>query len=96
VLFDLALLKVYEDMPFFHFVYHDGVFESLDDRKKLALLAVIREQIASKRTQYILTLIDSDMPRDADGKKAEFKEDEVILRLHDDGNKGRLFMMAEF
>jgi uncharacterized protein YydD (DUF2326 family) len=65
VLFDLALLKVYEDAAFFHFVYHDGVFEALDDRKKVALLSVIREQIASGKTQYILTLIDSDMPRDA-------------------------------
>jgi uncharacterized protein YydD (DUF2326 family) len=47
-LFDLALLKVYEDAPFFHFVYHDGIFEALDDRKKMALLAVIREQISER------------------------------------------------
>ena len=26
-LFDLTLLKVYENAPFFHFVYHDGVLE---------------------------------------------------------------------
>jgi uncharacterized protein YydD (DUF2326 family) len=95
-LFDLALLKVYEEVPFFHFVYHDGIFEALDDRKKLALLAVIREQVSNKKTQYILTLIDSDMPRDADGNKIMFGEDEVILRLHDEGNEGRLFKMAEF
>jgi uncharacterized protein YydD (DUF2326 family) len=37
-LFDLALLKVYESAPFFHFVYHDGVLEGLDDRKKIAFL----------------------------------------------------------
>jgi uncharacterized protein YydD (DUF2326 family) len=95
-LFDLALLRVYEDSPFFHFVYHDGVFEALDDRKKLALIDVVREQIANKKTQYTLTLIDSDMPRDADGRRVEFKNDEIILRLHDDGNDGRLFKMAEF
>lgn len=95
-LFDLALLKVYEDAPFFHFVYHDGIFEALDDRKKRALLEIIREQIASKKTQYILTLIDSDMPRDAAGKKLTFANDEIVLRLHDDGNDGRLFKMAEF
>jgi len=96
VLFDLALLKVYEDTSFFHFVYHDGIFEALDNRKKLSLLSIIREQVASKKTQYILTLIDSDMPRDADGKKVEFGADEIVLRLHDDGNDGRLFKMAEF
>jgi uncharacterized protein YydD (DUF2326 family) len=95
-LFDLALLKVYEDMPFFHFVVHDGIFEALDDRKKLALLGVIRDQVKGKKTQYILTLIDSDMPRGPNGSKVEFEEDEVILRLHDDGNDGRLFKMAEF
>jgi uncharacterized protein YydD (DUF2326 family) len=95
-LFDLALLKVYEDMPFFHFVYHDGIFEALDNRKKTALLSVIREQIAGNKTQYILTLIDSDMPRDAEGRKIAFAEDEIVLRLHDEGNEGRLFKMAEF
>jgi uncharacterized protein YydD (DUF2326 family) len=92
----LALLKVYEDTSFFHFVYHDGIFEALDDRKKLALLSVIREQIASKKLQYILTLIDSDTPRDSEQKRIEFGEDEIVLHLHDEGNDGRLFKMAEF
>jgi uncharacterized protein YydD (DUF2326 family) len=91
-LFDLALLKVYEHASFFHFVYHDGIFEGLDDRKKLALLEVVREQISSKTTQYILTLIASDLPRE----DALFSEDEVVLRLHDAGADGRLFKMAEF
>ena len=95
-LFDLALLKVYEDALFFHFVYHDGILEALDNRKKMALLAVIREQVASRKTQYILTLIDSDIPRDAEGKRVEFGADEIVLRLHDDGNNGRLFKMPEF
>ena len=95
-LFDLALLKVYENANFFHFVYHDGIFEALDDRKKVAILTVIREQIANKKTQYILTLIDSDMPRDADQKRIEFGSDEVIVHLSDDGNDGRLFKMDEF
>lgn len=96
VLFDLALLKVYEDAQFFHFVYHDGVFEALDDRKKVALLSVIREQVASKKTQYIMTLIDSDLPRDADDQRVEFRDNEIVLRLHDSGKDGRLFKMAEF
>lgn len=95
-LFDLALLKVYEDAPFFHFVYHDGILEGLDDRKKVALLAVVREQVATEKTQYILSVIDSDIPRDAAGDRIEFPEDETVLRLHDEGAEGRLFKMAEF
>lgn len=83
-------------MPFFHFVYHDGIFEALDDRKKNALLTVIREQVVGKRTQYILTLIDSDLPRDPEGKRIEFAPDEIVLHLHDDANEGRLFKMTEF
>jgi uncharacterized protein YydD (DUF2326 family) len=95
-LFDLTLLKAYEDAPFFHFVYHDGIMEGLDDSKKIALLTVVREQISDKRTQYILTVIDSDIPRDAAGRRIEFPEDEVVLGLHDEGEKGRLFKMPEF
>ncbi len=96
VLFDLALLKVYEDAPFFRFVYHDGVFEGLDNRKKNSLLAVIREQIASGKCQYIFTLIDTDLPRDLEDKPIRFSDEEVVTRLHDDGRDGRLFKMAEF
>lgn len=95
-LFDLALLKVYENAPFFHFVYHDGILEALDDRKKLAFLALVREQTATAKLQYIMTLIASDLPRDADGKVVNFKEGEIVLRLHDEGASGRLFKMEEF
>jgi uncharacterized protein YydD (DUF2326 family) len=95
-LFDLALLKVYEDVAFFHFTFHDGVLEALDNRKKEALLKIVREQIALGKTQYILTLIEADMPRDAKGKPIPFGDDEVVLRLHDEGDDGRLFRMSEF
>lgn len=95
-LFDLALLKVYEDVGFFHFVYHDGIFEALDDRKKLALLDVVREQISTNKTEYIMTLIASDLPRIDEKSPPTFAPDEIVLRLHDDGADGRLFKMAEF
>ena len=95
-LFDLALLKTYETAQFFHFVYHDGILEALDNGKKIALLDVVREQIKSAKTQYILTLIDADIPRDAEGNRIEFGSDEVVLHLHDDGANGRLFKMGEF
>ena len=95
-IFDLALLKVYEDASFFHFVYHDGVFEALDDRKKVAFLDLVREQTTAKKTQYIMTVIASDLPRTETGKVVNFPEDEIVLRLHDDGIEGRLFKMGEF
>jgi uncharacterized protein YydD (DUF2326 family) len=87
---------VYEDVGFFHFVYHDGIFEALDDRKKLALLEVVREQTSTKKTQYIMTLIASDLPRLDEQSPPTFAPDEIVLRLHDDGADGRLFKMAEF
>jgi uncharacterized protein YydD (DUF2326 family) len=95
-LFDLALLEVYKDAPFFHFVLHDGVLEGLDNRKKEAFLELIHEQVADDKTQYILTLIEADLPRDIDGNLIHFAESEVVLRLHDEGPGGRLFRMGEF
>ena len=89
-------LKTYEDAPFFHFVFHDGVLEALDNRKKIVLLDIVREQTKNKKTQYIMTLIDFDIPRDAEGNRVEFGSDEKILHLHDDGDQVRLFRMSEF
>ena len=38
----MALLRAHLDQKFPRFVYHDGVFESLDHRNKENLLTVIR------------------------------------------------------
>ncbi|MBN9362597.1 MULTISPECIES: DUF2326 domain-containing protein [unclassified Devosia] len=95
-LFDLSILKAYEDAAFYHFVYHDGILEGLDDRKKRLFLEVVHDVIRTGKTQYILSVIDADVPRDADGKRIEFSSDEIVLRLNDSGDDGRLFKMAEF
>lgn len=94
--FDLALLTVYADQPFYHFVYHDGVFEGLDDRRKVKLLGLVRQLCNNLGIQYILTVIDSDIPRDASGQRVLFEEDEIIRRLHDEGDEGRLFRAPVF
>jgi uncharacterized protein YydD (DUF2326 family) len=94
--FDLALLGAYEDGDFFRFVYHDGALEALDDRKKLQLLDVVRHYIRTYDIQYIMTVIDADLPHDPEGKKLSFREEEVVRRLHDRGKDGRLFRMAKF
>lgn len=91
IAFDLAVLRAHQKDKFPRFVYHDGVFESLDDRKKENLLAVIR-RYADLGLQPIVTLIDSDQPIRADDEPV-FADDEIVLRLHDEDEKGRLFKM---
>lgn len=92
VAYDLAVLRAHLSDRFPHFVYHDGVFESLDDRKKANLLAVIRKY-ADLGVQHVITLIDSDMPPPEAKDKPVFAPDEVVLTLHDEGPEGRLFRM---
>lgn len=95
VAFDLAVLRAHLDDKFPRFVFHDGVFESLDDRKKANLLAVIREY-AGLGVQSVITLIDSDMPPVEEGSGSAFSQDEVVLTLHDEGQDGRLFRMSSW
>lgn len=91
IAFDLALLRAHLDDDFPRFAFHDGVFESLDDRKKENLLAVIR-RYSELGLQSIVTLIDSDLPpRNADDPV--FVSSEVVALLHDEGDSGRLFRM---
>ena len=93
VAFDLAVLRAYLDVRFPRFAYHDGVLESLDDRKKENLLAVIR-RYADLGIQSIITLIDSDLPARTAKDPPFFEEEDIILRLHDQGEQGRLFKTA--
>ena len=92
VAFDLALLQTYNQLNFPHFVFHDGVFETLDDRKKENLLSEMRD-ISNQGIQQIVTMIDSDTPNEYGQAKAWLSSSEIILFLHDDGEKGRLFKM---
>lgn len=91
IAFDLAVLRAHFDDKFPRFVYHDGIFESLDDRKKENLLAVVR-RYAELGLQPVVTLIDSDLPARINDE-AVFTPNEIILTLHDEGEKGRLFKM---
>ena len=70
------------------------MFESLDKRKKSNLLDVMREY-SNLGIQQIVTLIDTDMPPDVDGTPV-FSEDEIVLRLHDEGPEGRLFRLRSW
>lgn len=94
--FDLALLHVYADRSFIRFAYHDGIFEGLDNRKKVNLLRLIRRICVEAGLQHILTVIDTDLPRDERDQKLMFDWNEVARELHDGGDAGRLFRMAPF
>lgn len=92
IAFDMAVLRAHLGDKFPRFVYHDGVFESLDDRKKENLLNVIR-RYAGLGIQPIITLIDTDLPQRGEGEEPVFDDGEIVLTLHDENEQGRLFKM---
>lgn len=92
IAFDTPLLRSHLDQKFPRFVYHDGVFESLDDRKKENLLSVIHAY-AELGIQSVITLIDSDLPPRTEKEGPVFTSDEIVLTLHDETEQARLFRM---
>lgn len=90
VAFDLAVVRAHLDGAFPRFVFHDGIFELLDPRPRMNLLESVRAT-AELGIQSIVTVMDFDLPLKDDGSGHDLSEDDVILRLHDDGDKGRLF-----
>ena len=94
--FDLSVLKTHRGDSFFRFVYHDGVLEGLDNRKKIKFLDLARRFSKDYGIQYILTVIDADLPRDIEDNKVEFNKLEIIKELHDKGKDGRLFKLPIF
>ncbi|PKF62803.1 DUF2326 domain-containing protein [Psychromonas sp. psych-6C06] len=94
-IFDATLLKLNYQDDFFRFCYHDGLLESLDDRLKLMLIEEWRDVSLSHGLQFIITVLDSDLPL-KDDKKEYFQKDEIIRELHDRGTDGRLFKMPSF
>jgi len=92
VAFDIAVLRAHLNDKFPRFVYHDGVLESLDDRKKENLLNVVR-RYADLGVQPVITLIDSDMPVRGEDDVPVFAPGEIVATLHDEGADGRLFKM---
>jgi uncharacterized protein YydD (DUF2326 family) len=93
VAFDLALLRAHLQESFPRFVFHDGVFEAVEKRKREKLLGVVR-RYADMGLQYIITLVDSDLPPSDAG--SPFTNEEIILTLHDEGGDGRLFKMPSW
>lgn len=90
IAFDLALILAHDEKSFPSFVYHDDALGSLDNRKRENLRDVMRS-CANQGVQQIITVIDSDLP-----SHDFFNEEEIVLRLNDKGDSGRLFRMAEW
>jgi uncharacterized protein YydD (DUF2326 family) len=95
IAFDMSILRAHLDERFPRFAYHDGAFESLDDRKKETLLTMLR-RYADLGLQPIITLIDSDLPARKKGEPPVFEQAEIVLLLHDEGEEGRLFKMPSW
>ncbi|ELI8019575.1 DUF2326 domain-containing protein [Yersinia enterocolitica] len=89
--YDLAVNLAYANKNFIRFIYHDGGLETLDSRKKLEFLKYVRSIPGLYGTQYILTVIDSDLP-----EGFSFNDEEIVLKLHDNGDNGLLFKMPSW
>ncbi len=92
--FDLSLLIHYAKNSFFRFVYHDGIVEGFDDRIKIRLLDKIKSICNEYNIQHIVSLIDSDTPRQNDGTSYSFGSDEICLQLNDLDDDGKLFKQS--
>lgn len=90
--FDLSLLIHYSRKSFFRFVYHDGILEGLDNRIKIRLLNKVKSICEENNLQYVLSLIDSDVPTDEKGEKYIFTDTEICLELNDRDDSGKLFL----
>ena len=96
IAFDLSVLISYSNERFFHFVYHDGALENLQEKLKLTLLKVIRDTCAEYGIQYIFSCLSEDLPTIEEANNICPNDDEIILNLHDGGEAGRLFKMKSF
>ena len=88
VAFDLAVLATYSSKSFFRFVYHDGVFEGLDNRKKELFVQVARDYCQRYNIQYIFSSIEDDVPQNI---LSSFSSAEQFLTLSDQDDNGKLF-----
>ncbi|WP_400160190.1 DUF2326 domain-containing protein [Arthrobacter sp. BPSS-3] len=95
IAFDLAVLRSYQAQNFPRFSFHDGVFESLEPRAKRRLIEVLREY-AELGLQPVITTLSSDLPDTIESSDSTIRLDEVVHRLHDDGDSGRLFKTRSF
>lgn len=89
--FDLAILVNYSKKSFFKFVYHDGCLENLDPRKRKNYLDLVEMLCKKYDIQYILSLIESDLPI-VDGNPYKLPSDcNIAVELSDKDDSTTLF-----
>lgn len=86
--FDLAVLATYSSKSFFRFVYHDGVLEGLDNRKKTLFMQMVRDYCQRYGLQYIFSSIEDDIPQNI---LSSFTAEEMFLTLSDQDDSSKLF-----
>ncbi len=91
VAFDLSILCAYNKESYYRFVYHDDVLSQQDNGIKIRLLELINDITKKYKLQYILSAIKSDLPLDISNEIQDFKDNEIILKLHDKDISGTLF-----
>ena len=94
--FDMAVLETYADKSFYRFVYHDGILEGFDNRVKTRFMEAVNKYCNDYKLQYILTVIDADLPRGIDDARIPFPKGTIVREFHDAGDDGRLFNMPKF
>ena len=86
--FDLAVLATYSSNSFYQFVYHDGILEGLDNRKKQLYINIVKKYCNNYGIQYIFSTIEDDLPNDIHNS---FHPNEICLELNDVDDSGKLF-----
>jgi uncharacterized protein YydD (DUF2326 family) len=94
IAFDLAILAEYSTESYFKFVYHDDVFSNQENKIRVRFLKLLQEYCEKYGIQYIFSIIRDDFPRDDNDKIIEFEEDEIVMRLDDNSDAGKLFKMS--
>ncbi|WP_027722855.1 DUF2326 domain-containing protein [Maridesulfovibrio zosterae] len=91
IFFDIALILKYYTRNHIRFVAHDGVWDTMGDSLKEKHIKKIRELSAYSNCQFILTMLDDDIPRNYN-RENYFKDNEIVLDLDDrEDNTGLLF-----
>ena len=86
--FDLAVLATYSSKSFYQFVYHDGILEGLDNRKKQLYVDIVKRYCDNYGIQYIFSTIEDDLPSSI---RSSLHPNEICLELNDIDDSGKLF-----
>ncbi len=85
---DIALLVVYSDKSFFKFAFHDGPLDSSDPELKELFLDYIKKLCEKHNIQYILTIIETEIPKNYSKEREDVN---IAINLSDENDDSLLF-----